>query len=361
MSRPLKSFRCWGETRTGQCTKTCLSKLGEDFSFCAEHESQRDLRLRHVQNDISSYEWVRLFGTLQENEIDSVIKPQKPKDRNLKNLADDEENIHTIEIQRPLVRAIGVLRTWAESKKLKSPIVNFPTVVEEYILKRKPTTKSNTLPPVSPSPSPLQRNQKYTQNVVNEFWRGSLQTVRFPSVAQIQQAKLQPKTEVKTVTNENSEFTKVEKECLDHLKKVYSIEDTESVLEITFPVLASLVWFRITLTEDAERRNVLVQRFVEEMADGSGLCLQGNLTRLMNVFSGLDAEVSLQDVDYFDTGPISSSYMQQQVAAAVSKYSKGELKSYEELVLIAQSLMKRANASKEVYEDWMSAIRDFVS
>ena len=96
------------------------------------------------------------------------------------------------------------------------------------------------------------------------------------------------------------------------------------------------------------------------MAESKGLCLQGNITRLMNVFSGLDAEVSLQDVDLFDTGPISDSYMQQQTAAAVTRFGK-KLISYEELIATVHVLMKRANASKEVLDDWLGAINDLVT
>jgi hypothetical protein len=154
--------------------------------------------------------------------------------------------------------------------------------------------------------------------------------------------------------------SKTEKDCLDHLNRVYSIDDKESVLGITFPILSSWVWQRVVQTQDLERRSELVKRFVEEMAESKGLCLQGNITRLMNVFSGLDAEVSLQDVDLFDTGPISDSYMQQQTAAAVTRFGK-KLISYEELIATVHVLMKRANASKEVLEDWLAAIDDLVT
>jgi hypothetical protein len=250
----------------------------------------------------------------------------------LKELADDDENIHTIEIQRPLVQAITTLRKWAESKKLVME-PHLDETVESFLTHRSTLESAPTKP-----------KSNYTESIVSEFWKGSTHTL-----------SSQSKSVVKTVFVP----TQVQKDCIDHLRRVYSVDDKESVLGITFPLLSTWVWHRVISTEDKERRDELVTRFVEEMAESKGLCLQGNLTRLMNVFSGFDAEVSLQDVDLFDTGPISLSYMQQQTAAAVTRYTK-QLLSYDELLATVKTLMKRANASKEVEDDWMSAINDLL-
>ena len=281
---------------------------------------------------------------------DKEKEPQRGRD--LRVLADDDENIHTIEIQRPLLQAISTLRLWADSKKLKPEQDLGKSVYDFLASQKKPVSSSSS--------SSLKKNanvkpqKELTETIVNEFWRGSMKTVSSLSLKS-QSAKANESLKLKAYSP-----SKIEKDCIDHLNRVYSIDDKESVLGITFPILSSWVWNRVLMTEDISRREELVKRFVEEMAESKGLCLQGNLTRLMNVFSGLDAEVSLQEVDFFDTGPISNSYMQQQTAAAVTRFTK-KLITYEELIAIVRVLMKRANASNEVLEDWLKAIEDLVT
>jgi len=286
------------------------------------------------------------LGLIDNNDIvDGGGKEKEPqRARDLRVLADDDENIHTIEIQRPLIQAISALRLWADSNKLK-PELDLGKTVHDFLLKQKQDQDKNTNTKVIAKPK-----KEVTETIVNEFWRGSMKTV---SSLKKQDISLSQNLNLK-------EPSKIEKDCIDHLNRVYSIDDKESVLGITFPVLSSWVWNRVLMTQDGLRREELVKRFVEEMAESKGLCLQGNLTRLMNVFSGLDAEVSLQEVDFFDTGPISNSYMQQQTAAAVTRFTK-KLISYDELIAVVRVLMKRANASKEVLEDWINAIEDLVT
>lgn len=375
----LKSYRCLGETRNGrQCAQRCVAaSANELFSFCAEHESQRSIRLTDFRaqglKETDVYEWrqlnlnnVNAEHYEEDTNVDRhntttepQIEPQRRrvKDRDLRELADDDENIHTIEIQRPLLRAITALRTWADKNQVKVES-DLALSVKTFLTRQASSSssllslKSKTEQVIHKEANALQTPKRFTDTVVNEFWRGSMKTL----VAAV------PPPLPPTMKTANKEFvpTKVQKDCIDHLMRVYSVDDKESVLGITFPVLSSWVWQRVIKTDNEERRNELVKRFVEEMAESKGLCLQGNLTRLINVFSGLDAEVSLQDVDLFDTGPISESYMQQQVAAAVTRFTKKAL-SYEELLKTVHVLMKRANASKEVLDDWLGAIEDLVT
>jgi hypothetical protein len=390
MDNGLKSFRCLGETRTGrQCSQRCVSLPNEHFSFCAEHEVQRSIRLidfnaqEIVLENAENYTWRRLG--IGDTENTTLIK-QVRQERNLKDLSDDDENIHTIEIQRPLMQAISSLRIWAESINIKIEH-NLGKTVEDFlklnyikkqqeqeksqqeseetkilILKEDEPQKSTTKKMV---PTSLNMNNiKFTQTIVNEFWTGSIKTISSTSTSTTNTTtNLLKNTYLNTLKSNtvknDIQFTKIEKDCIDHLNRVYSVDDTETVLGITFPVLSSWVWNRVIKTEDKSRKDELVKRFIEEMAESKGLCLQGNLTRLMNVFSGLDAEMSIQEVDISDTGPISQSYMQQQVSAAVTRFSK-KLITYEELLTIFYSLMKRSNASKEVVDDWLKAIEDYV-
>jgi hypothetical protein len=374
----LKSYRCLGETRNGrQCSQRCVSQAGEDFSFCAEHVNQRSLRLSDFRaqsaQEGQAYVWRQLGigGAFEEPEKEEPERggqqerekeKKRRQDRNLRDLADDDENIHTIEIQRPLVQAISMLRTWAESPTKKVKIEdNLGKTIYEFLAAQKIKNEKVNVVELKP---PLPPVKKFTETVVNEFWRGSMKTVAtFIDKEKEKEKQKEKKKDKKEKEKERGQEyipSKTEKDCLDHLNRVYSIDDKESVLGITFPILSSWVWQRVVQTQDLERRSELVKRFVEEMAESKGLCLQGNITRLMNVFSGLDAEVSLQDVDLFDTGPISDSYMQQQTAAAVTRFGK-KLISYEELIATVHVLMKRANASKEVLEDWLAAIDDLVT
>jgi hypothetical protein len=303
-----------------------------------------------------TYTWRRLGLLMSINDDTSTNITDRDRDRekepqrgrDLRVLADDDENIHTIEIQRPLIQAISTLRLWADSKKLK-PEQDLGKSVHDFLAsKKKPFSSASSLK----KNANVKPQKELTETIVNEFWRGSMKTV---SSLKSQSAEANESLKVKEYLP-----SKIEKDCIDHLNRVYSIDDKESVLGITFPVLSSWVWNRVLMTEDISRREELVKRFVEEMAESKGLCLQGNLTRLMNVFSGLDAEVSLQEVDFFDTGPISNSYMQQQTAAAVTRFTK-KLITYDELIAIVRVLMKRANASKDVLEDWLKAIEDLVT
>lgn len=361
-SSQLKSYRCLGETRTGrQCTQRCVSNPNENFSFCADHQFQRSIRLidLNAQNilitEAENYLWRRLgIGDYDLQNETEIVTKQTRHERNLKDLSDDDENIHTIEIQRPLMQAISSLRIWAEKLNLKVES-NLGKTVECFLKFKFEENNKQDIKVSKIKEEPIK--SKYTQTIVNEFWTGSLKTISTTSKVNLKNLNSQTKDLIET---NDFKLTKNEKDCIDHLNKVYSIEDKETVLGITFPILSSWVWNRVIKTENIDRKNELVKRFIEEMAESKGLCLQGNLTRLMNVFSGLDAEMSIQEVDVFDTGPISESYMQQQVSAAVNRYSK-QLLTYDELLKIVHILMKRANASKEVLDDWLKAIEDFVN
>jgi len=363
----MQTYRCSGENRNGrQCTSRLVGQIGETFAFCFEHQSQKELRLDDLQNN--NWNWRPLFYSVSLREVDfldregvfrthdfnseqaiieqprletrhvaesSNVNGQEVKKRHTRTLHDlsaDDENIHTIEVQRPLLTAICNLRSWAEEKKVQVE-KDLPLCIEVFL---KNSRRNKEL-------KKEQATLDYTQSIVNDFWTGSLKT--------ISNIKKRSASAVDTVA-----FSEEEKNCLLHLQTVYSVNDNESVLGITFPVLSSWVWNRIVLTEDKEKQCELVKRFVEEMSESKGLCLQGNLTRLINVFSGLDEEVSMQTVED-DTGYISMSYMQQQVSASVSQYSKKQI-TKEDLFARVNSLMKRARASKEVVDDWMGAISE---
>jgi hypothetical protein len=81
----------------------------------------------------------------------------------------------------------------------------------------------------------------------------------------------------------------------NHLLDCYDITDTVTLFDTTYPKLCSLVWHRIQGNPD------LIERFYEEVSESEGLCLNGNMSRLMNVFAGIDHDFSPQDVSLSKT------------------------------------------------------------
>ena len=80
--------------------------------------------------------------------------------------------------------------------------------------------------------------------------------------------------------------------AVEHLRHCYQWNDETLMFGVTYPQLASWVWARIHL--DCENKELLIQRFFEEVTESSGQCLNGNMARLMNVFAALDLEMSPQ-------------------------------------------------------------------
>ena len=76
----------------------------------------------------------------------------------------------------------------------------------------------------------------------------------------------------------------------NHLRECYDINDDVELFHTTYPRLCTLVWRRASSNEH------LVARFFEEVSESVGLCLNGNMARLANVFAGIDQELSVQEV-----------------------------------------------------------------
>jgi hypothetical protein len=84
----------------------------------------------------------------------------------------------------------------------------------------------------------------------------------------------------------------VEVTALDHLRHCYDWSDGTLMFGVTYPQLASWVWARASRPH--ENRELLIERFCQEVAESVGQCLNGNMSRLMNTFAAIDADMSPQ-------------------------------------------------------------------
>jgi hypothetical protein len=90
----------------------------------------------------------------------------------------------------------------------------------------------------------------------------------------------------------------VQRQALEHLMHCYRWNDNTVMFNVTYPQLASWVWARIQRPH--AHRDLLFERFFEEVAASTGQCLNGNMVRLMNTFASIDAELSFQSAPSFE-------------------------------------------------------------
>lgn len=210
------SRKCTGSKDGKQCTRSVVvdSSMNEDSVLCWEHQ---DLLLHKLAEK-------RPAKTF-------FVQVKKKTSKTLSDLAKDEENVHTPEINSLLIKSIENLKNWANEKKIKVQY-NLTDTIQTYLLS----------------------NQ-------GREWRGH------PNV----------------------------QGALNHLRECYNIKDDMALLGVTYPQLSSWVWSRITSTEDEDKKRLLLERFFEEVFESTKLCLNGNMARLINVFACIDDEINPQD------------------------------------------------------------------
>ena len=210
------SRKCTGTKDGKQCARSVVvdSSMNEDAVLCWEHQ---DLLLHKLAEK-------RPAKTF-------FVQVKKKTSKTLSDLAKDEENVHTPEINSLLIKSIENLKLWATEKKIKVQY-NLCDTIETYLLS----------------------NQ-------GREWRGH---------SNVQGA-------------------------LNHLRECYSIKDDLALLGVTYPQLSSWVWGRIMSTLDEDKQRLLLERFFEEVFESTKLCLNGNMARLINVFACIDDEINPQD------------------------------------------------------------------
>jgi hypothetical protein len=146
----------------------------------------------------------------------------------------------------------------------------------------------------------------------------------------------------------------VEKSCgndelglraVEHLRHCYQWNDETLMFGVTYPQLASWVWARIHI--DSENRDLLIERFFEEVTESSGQCLNGNMARLMNVFAALDLEMSPQEV-----------FLSREQLQALTAKAVAESKEIEEALQTVTELLERANVEKNERQNWLQSVKE---
>jgi hypothetical protein len=275
----MQSVRCFGETKFfRQCPRYILAPRETlDPCFCWEHKDQRTVRLQEVEVQRTAgaqSEWAPLGAFITNQDVVAPI-PILSRGR-LRELADDDQNVHTAEVQLGVNGAIRRLQAWAIEANIKAER-DLPAKVASTIM--------STLP------------------------------------------------------------DDIEQAALEHLRHCYQWNDDTKMFGTTYPQLATWVWARVD--REHENRDLLRERFFEEVAESAGQCLNGNMARLMNVFSAIDLEMSPQEVC------LSGEQLQNLAARAVQQAS-----SLDDALLEIRDLLLRANVAECDWEGWLQSTRD---
>ena len=283
----MRSVRCYGETKFfRQCPRYVLTS--DETSFCWEHEDQHLVREEEV-NFRKTYknfneEWQPLGAFLSNIEGTYVQTPAAPADEDrllssppnnrLRDIAGDDQNVHTFEVQSTVNIAIKRLQFWALTNKIRV----FRDLSSEISL--------------------------------------SIENAR-----------------------------EVEESALKHLSYCYEWNDDTLMFNVTYPQLASWVWARVN--KPHENRMILRERFFEEVADSVGQCLNGNMSRLINVFAGIDDEIYPMDSDI-----LMGDQLQELISRAVAT------KSLPDALNEVRKLLLRSNCSEAERESWLESVKD---
>lgn len=272
-----ESVRCFGETKFFRQCPRYIIRNSDKPCFCYEHIDQTQVRLEEVQvqNEMGQRpEWAPLGAFLSNLDTDETpIQPilQKNTSR-LQELADDDQNVHTAEVQIGVSNAIKKLKQWAKGVKTE----------RDLALK-------------------IEQSLESTEHV---------------------------------------------EKALEHLRHCYQWNDETCMFGVTYPQLASWVWARVT--REHENRELLMERFFEEVEESTGQCLNGNMARLMNVFAAIDVEMSPQQIG------MSKEQVQHFISKAVTNAS-----CLEEAYAQVKSILNDGGIPEHEWNSWLKSIDDF--
>jgi Fe-S-cluster containining protein len=95
--------------------------------------------------------------------------------------------------------------------------------------------------------------------------------------------------------------------------------------------------------EASEFRNALYKRAYEEAKESVGMCCQGHLSRIINIFSGFDSEF---------TSPVSAKELLQEKISSIAASDA----SYEDKIKEANIAFVDLNIPKQEWSDWIDAL-----
>lgn len=282
----MQSVRCFGETKFfRQCPQHLVTpRENSEPCFCWEHQGQREVRLFEVEAQRADTEgapdWAPMgaFLTNREAAVDSDAFARAPLplvlDDRLAELAKDDQNVHTAEVQLGVSGSIRRLRAWAAHIKIEKDL---PALI------------------------------------------------------------------LHSCTDADASDTL--SAALEHLQHCYQWNDDTLMFGVTYPQLASWVWARVDRPH--ENRELLRERFFEEVAESAGQCLNGNMARLVNVFAAIDLEMSPQEVRM----------SREQLQHLVSRAVQGA-KDAGEAVREVLELLRSANVPEPEQAGWLESVRD---
>ena len=200
-------------------------------------------------------------NTKEEQLVEQPIVEKITTSR-LKQLSLDEQNVHTPEVQNKVLISIRLLKSWASISKVDSAIHNLPAIIAGFY------------------------------SAFFEFSENK---------------------EIVLYLKKNNE---VIKDAIGHLYECYDTSDSVEMFGFTYPQVTSWVWCRITRSGvDKGTKIQLLFRFLEEIADSKGQCLNGNIARLIAVFDGLDFEIS--ETSKTETDTISAEQLQHLISKEI--------------------------------------------
>lgn len=290
----MKSVRCFGETKFfRQCPRHLViaSTENEQQSYCWEHMDQRQIRIEEeeaIRNhaDFSDeLQWEPIGAFISNREellVEAAMQMQRETANQeeggrgrLQSITEDEQNVHTPEIQYGSNESIKKLKRWAQENNIETERDLYQVISTSLF--------------VEPS--------------------------------------------------------ETESLALDHIQHCYQWNDDTNMFGVTYPQLSSWVWARVN--RDHENRELLRERFFEEVSESAGQCLNGNMARLVNVFAAIDPEMSPQECG------ISKEQLQFLVAKAVK-----DSKNCAQAIDAATELLKLASVPIHEWNDWLESVKE---
>lgn len=276
----MRGVRCFGETKFfKQCPRHIVNYLLEGPCFCWEHVNQREVRIEEIskqtEHKSEELEWAPL-GAFSSNYLEEYANSEITETR-LFDIALDDQNVHTPEIQQGVGKAIKKLSDWAKENKIKT--------------------------------------EKNLHRVI-----------------------------MNTLEIENDEIVS---RALLHIEHCYQWNDDTNMFGTTYPQLASWVWARVN--SNLELKNILQERFFEEVAESEGQCLNGNMARLMNVFAAIDLEMSPQETRVC----IDREEMQRSIAFVIK-----ETVDLAEALDKVKNLLKLGQVPQSEFKYWLQSVEE---
>lgn len=343
-----RSVQCFGETKFfRRCPQHVVIDVHEQFGWCWEHATEREPRLREaaLQRErgedpliwrplglappVDVYEPTLLeFGGAGRNRAGGA-PPTVPSTK-LASIASSAQNVHDSNVQLPVQHAVLKLRAWAKKHRVRVDAALHNTLLEylaeKHRLREQLERPTPSAPPaddvLEPPPTLLpvaSAPPVPAQPVLISFISNACSLLNSVLPSWMLMRRPAPATTTNPPRRPPVLLSRQEMEAIDQIQHCYEFSgDIRMFGGITYKELASYVWARVHCADNTASCDTLVQRFLEEVYESRGKCLNGNMTRLMNVFAGVDEAMSVQSV----SSVVPREQVQQKIAALAADESK---------------------------------------